>query len=47
MMKSTLLMPRLESLDFATEANSGLYSRPVTVPEGPTAWDQMAAEKPR
>lgn len=46
-LKETFLMPSPASLEVAILAYSGSNSRPVTVPSGPTAWDQMEAEKPR
>lgn len=46
-LNSTFLIPSAACLELAVLANSGSNSRPVTVPSGPTAWDQAAAEKPR
>jgi len=43
---STFFTPLSASASSAILAYSALYSKPVTFPSGPTAWDQTMAEYP-
>lgn len=43
---SMFLMLFLANVDSAIDAYSGEYSRAVTCPVGPTAWEKARVEKP-